>query len=170
MSRQFATNVTTIYDIFCPVPFLPSPFGFRRIILSYAWNVFIFLFLLRVISCCVQVETEELGPLLGKDLAPYRIGKHSNPQNSPKIHQKYSKNTIFGILGVFLSYFACGGVFLFCRGPSFSQGHCGWGGGSYRSLFLLNLGRFAVENQEFQFWALVRLKPSKSLWAKLFPL
>ena len=28
MSRQFATNVTTIYDIFCPVPFLPSPFGF----------------------------------------------------------------------------------------------------------------------------------------------
>ena len=26
MSRQFAT----IYDIFCPVPFLPSPFGFRR--------------------------------------------------------------------------------------------------------------------------------------------
>ena len=30
MSRQFATNVTTIYDIFCPVPFLPSPFGFRR--------------------------------------------------------------------------------------------------------------------------------------------
>ena len=31
MSRQFATNVTTIYDIFCPVPFLPSPFGFPRI-------------------------------------------------------------------------------------------------------------------------------------------
>ena len=30
MSRQFATNVTTIYDIFCPVPLLPSPFGFRR--------------------------------------------------------------------------------------------------------------------------------------------
>ena len=29
MSRQFATNVTTIYDILCPVPFLPSPFGFR---------------------------------------------------------------------------------------------------------------------------------------------
>ena len=31
MSRQFATKVTTIYDIFCPVPFLLSPFGFRRI-------------------------------------------------------------------------------------------------------------------------------------------
>ena len=30
MSRQCAINVTTIYDIFCPVPFLPSPFGFRR--------------------------------------------------------------------------------------------------------------------------------------------
>ena len=27
MSRQFAT----IYDIFCPVPFPPSPFGFRRL-------------------------------------------------------------------------------------------------------------------------------------------
>ena len=27
MSRQLAT----IYDIFCPVPFLPSPFGFRRL-------------------------------------------------------------------------------------------------------------------------------------------
>ena len=58
---------------------------------------------------------------VGKDLAPYRIGNHSNPQNSPKIHQKYSKNTIFGISGVFLPYVACGGVFLFCRGPSFSQ-------------------------------------------------
>ena len=34
MSRQFATNVTTIYDIFCPVPFFPSPFGFRRVELS----------------------------------------------------------------------------------------------------------------------------------------
>ena len=36
MSRQFATNVTTIYDIFCPVPFLPSPFGFRRFIFRTA--------------------------------------------------------------------------------------------------------------------------------------
>ena len=56
---------------------------------------------------------------IGKDLTLYRIGKHSNPQNSPKIHQKYSKNTVFGIFGVFLPYFGCGGV---CRGPSFSQG------------------------------------------------
>ena len=31
MSRQFATNVTTIYDILCPVPFLPSPFGFPKV-------------------------------------------------------------------------------------------------------------------------------------------
>ena len=31
MSRQFATNVTTIYDIFCPVPFIPSSVGFRRV-------------------------------------------------------------------------------------------------------------------------------------------
>ena len=36
MSRQFATNVTTIYDIFCPVPFLPSPFGFRRLVTRIA--------------------------------------------------------------------------------------------------------------------------------------
>ena len=60
-----------------------------------------------------------------KDLAPYRIGKHSNPENSPKIHIKNTKkNTIFfGIyFGVFYPYFACGGVFLFCRGPSFLQG------------------------------------------------
>ena len=32
MSRQFAT----IYDIFCPVPFLPSPFGFRRFYFMFA--------------------------------------------------------------------------------------------------------------------------------------
>ena len=38
---------------------------------------------------------------VGKDLAPYRIGKHSNPQNSPKILQKYSKNTISVFLGIF---------------------------------------------------------------------
>ena len=63
--------------------------------------------------------------LVGKDLAPHRIGKHSNPQNRPKIHQKYSKNTIFSIFGIFFPYFACGGVFLFCRGPSFSQSFSG---------------------------------------------
>ena len=28
---------------------------------------------------------------VGKDLAPYRIGKHSSPQNRAKIHQKYKK-------------------------------------------------------------------------------
>ena len=27
--------------------------------------------------------------ITGKDLAPYRIGKHSIPQNKAKIHQKY---------------------------------------------------------------------------------
>ena len=53
---------------------------------------------------------------IGKDLAPYRIGKHSNPQNSPKIHQKYSKNTIWGsffpvlLVGAF-SYSVGGQVF-----------------------------------------------------------
>ena len=50
----------------------------------------------------------------GRDLAPYRVGNHSNPQNRAKKHEKYQKNTIFGIFGVFLPYFACGGVFLFC--------------------------------------------------------
>ena len=38
--------------------------------------------------------------------------------------QKYiknAKNAIFGIFGVILPYFACGGVFVFCRGPSFSH-------------------------------------------------
>ena len=27
--------------------------------------------------------------ILGKNLAPYRIGKHSNPQNRAKIRQKH---------------------------------------------------------------------------------
>ena len=34
MSRQFAT----IYDIFCPVPFFPSPFGFRRVMVPFTKN------------------------------------------------------------------------------------------------------------------------------------
>ena len=61
--------------------------------------------------------------ILGKDLAPYRIGKHSNPEIAQKYRSKrLTKNMIFGIFGVFLPYFACGGVLLFCsRGPSFSQ-------------------------------------------------
>ena len=46
---------------------------------------------------------------IGKELAPYTIAKHSNPQNRAKIHQKYSKNRIWGIFGVFLPYFASGG-------------------------------------------------------------
>ena len=53
------------------------------------------------------------GVLLGKDLAPYRIGKLRNPQNRAKIRQKCSKNTIFGIFGVFVLCFACGGHFPF---------------------------------------------------------
>ena len=65
-----------------------------------------------------QIFEQNLKNRLGKDLAPYRIGKHSNPQNREKIRQTYSKNTIFGIFCVFLPYFACGGVFLFCTGPS----------------------------------------------------
>ena len=57
----------------------------------------------------------------GKDLTLYRIGKHNNPQNSPKIHQKYSKNTIFGIFGVFLPYFGCGGVSYSVGGQVFPE-------------------------------------------------
>ena len=33
--RQF----TTIYDIFCPVPFLPSPFGFRRFVYALSFSL-----------------------------------------------------------------------------------------------------------------------------------
>ena len=84
----------------------------------------------RPTSCRTRFQME----WLGKDLAPCRIGKHSNPQNSPKKHQKYSNNTIFGIFGVFLSYFARGGVFLFCRGPSFLQGMASWTDLSYMDL------------------------------------
>ena len=61
------------------------------------------------------------GSGLGKELAPYRIGKHSNPQNRAKIHQKYTKNRISGMFGVFLPYFASRGIFLFSRGPTLSQ-------------------------------------------------
>ena len=60
----------------------------------------------------------------GKRLAPYRIGKHSNAQNRAKIDQKYTKNMIFCIFGVFLPYFACGAVVIFCRGPSFISTVC----------------------------------------------
>ena len=42
---------------------------------------------------------------LRKDLAPYRIGKHSHPQNRAKIRQQYPPNTMLGIFGVFLPYF-----------------------------------------------------------------
>ena len=45
--------------------------------------------------------------------------------------------------------------------------------GSYKSLFLLNSGGFPLEffflNREIQFWTLVRVNRSKSLWPKLFP-
>ena len=47
---------------------------------------------------------------VGKDLILYRVGQHSNPQNRAKIRQKYPTNMIFCIFGVFLPYFACGGV------------------------------------------------------------
>ena len=70
----------------------------------------------------VSMSLIQMHPLIGKDLTLYRIGKHSNPQNRPKIRKKDTqKKWIFGIFGVFFSYFACGAVFLFCRGPSFSQ-------------------------------------------------
>ena len=55
-----------------------------------------------------------------EELAPYRIGKHS-PENRAEIHQKYTKNEIWGIFGVFLPFFASGAIFLFSRGPTFSQ-------------------------------------------------
>ena len=40
-----------------------------------------------------------------------------------KIRQKILSppKKVFGVFGVFLPYLACGGVSLFCRGPSFSQ-------------------------------------------------
>ena len=47
--------------------------------------------------------------------------KTQQPSKQPKNTSKILKNTIFGIFDVFLPYFACGSVFLFCRGPSFSQ-------------------------------------------------
>ena len=40
-------------------------------------------------------------PRIGKNLAPYRIGKRPHQQNRAKIHQKYRKSYFF----VFLTYF-----------------------------------------------------------------
>ena len=43
--------------------------------------------------------------------------------------------------------------------------------GLCKSLFLLNSGRFfPKKNREIQIWTLIRLKQSKSLWPKFFPL
>ena len=43
--------------------------------------------------------------------------------------------------------------------------------GSCKSLFLPNSGRFSLEKKkEIQSWTLVRVKRSKSLWPKFFPL
>ena len=58
---------------------------------------------------------------LGKNLAPYRIGKRPHKQNRGKIHQKYRKSYFFSIFDVFLGYFEGCYVFLSCRGPSLSQ-------------------------------------------------
>ena len=42
--------------------------------------------------------------------------------------------------------------------------------GSYKSLFFLSSDYFALEKREIQFWTLVGVKRSKSLWSKFFPL
>ena len=77
---------------------------------------------------------------VGKDLAPHRIGKHSDPQNRAKIDQKYSKNMIFGIFGVFfppislvgaLSYSVGGQVFR-KEGESLLERSLGKGGQNRR--------------------------------------
>ena len=58
----------------------------------------------------------------GKDLAPYRIGKHSNPQSSPKIHQKYFKKYDFRyFFGVFCPILLVGAFSYSVRGQVFRK-------------------------------------------------
>ena len=57
---------------------------------------------------------------LGNSWPPYRIGKHSNPQNMTKIDQKYTKKDLLCIWCMF-ALFCLWGPFVFCRGSSFSQ-------------------------------------------------
>ena len=65
-------------------------------------------------------------------------GKTPLTKNTPN-------NTIFGTFGAFLPYFACGGIFLLCRWPGFSQVVCmrSWGPG-----FRWILGSFWEEPPE----------------------
>ena len=55
-------------------------------------------------------------------LGPLQDRKHTTTLKIGPKKVKNTKNTIFGIFGVCLPYLAGGGSFLFCRGPSFSQG------------------------------------------------
>ena len=57
--------------------------------------------------------------LLGKDLAPYRTGKHSNPQNRAKIHQKYTKKYDFQCFWCIFALFCLWGVFPILWGANF---------------------------------------------------
>ena len=83
--------------------------------------------------CDIFLWQEHAHKQAGKDLAPYRIGKHSNPQNSPTIHQKYSKKYDFRyfwgyffpilLVGAF-SYSVGGQVFRNTSRPPTDDTHC----------------------------------------------
>ena len=66
----------------------------------------------------LRTECANWSLLLGKDLTPYRIGEHSNPQAK---NASNNKNRMFSILGVFLTYCASGAVLLCLGGQDLPQ-------------------------------------------------
>ena len=109
------------------VPALPSyspppPRPGREI--KKTWGKFFLLtfgvFLLRVGASLFTMGKRQFSHENPERLGPYRIGNTATLKIAPKT-SKIQKNMIFGTFGVFFPYFACGGVFLFCKGPSFWQ-------------------------------------------------
>ena len=78
--------------------------------------------------CVCASEWLPLDWLAWERLGPQnRIGKHRNPQTGTRTRQKYSKNMIFGLFGVYWPILLVGAVFLFCRGPrSFAMVALDW--------------------------------------------
>ena len=62
---------------------------------------------------------------LGKDLAPYRIGKHSNPQNRPKNTSNIDlKKTRFSVFFVYFCPVLLVGAFSCSVGGQVFRNHC----------------------------------------------
>ena len=79
-SRQFSTNVTTIYDIFCPVPFLLSVFGFRR---------------LKMVESNDQPSTQMGGERELRLVYPFQTSNEQPQYKAPRTHTRHVKGVFF---------------------------------------------------------------------------